>query len=84
MCKVLDKDMIENEMVAYIPGTTRGFPPKVPLYEIVNVFLYKLKTRDQWDRLPVKALFERGLLVGSPFTTTFRNGAGQGSGRTVG
>jgi len=59
MYKVLDKDMIENEIVAYIPGTCRGFPPRVPLHEIVNAILYKLKTGVQWDQLPVKALFER-------------------------
>jgi len=59
MYKVLDKDMIENEIVVYIPRTSRGFPPTVPLYEIVNAILYKLKTGVQWDQLPVKALFER-------------------------
>lgn len=44
MYKVLDKDMIEKEIVAYIPGTSRGFPPTVPLHEIVNAILFKLKT----------------------------------------
>jgi transposase len=58
MYKVLDKDMIENEIVAYIPRTVRGFPPRVPLHEIVNAILYKLKTGVQWEQLPVKALFE--------------------------
>ena len=59
MYTVLDKDTIENEIVAYIPKTSRGFAPKVPLYEIVNAILYKLKTGVQWNQLPVKALFEK-------------------------
>ena len=58
MYKVLDKDMIEKEIVAYIPRTSRGFPPTVPLHEIVNAILYKLKTGVQWEQLPVKALFD--------------------------
>ncbi len=44
MHKVLDKNMIEMEIVAFIPRTKRGFPPTVPLTEIVNAILYKLKT----------------------------------------
>lgn len=58
MHKVLDKDMIENEIVPYIPRASRGFPPTVPLCEIVIAILYKLKTGVQWNQLPVKALFE--------------------------
>lgn len=42
----------------YIPRASRGFPPRVPPCEIVNVILYKLKTGVQWNQLPVKALFE--------------------------
>ncbi len=58
MYKVLDKDMIESEIVAFIPKAERGFPPRVPLHEIVNAILYKLKTGVQWEYLPVAALFE--------------------------
>ncbi len=57
MYSVLDKDMIEMEIVPFIPRTKRGFPPTVPVAEIVNAILYKLKTGVQWNRLPVKALF---------------------------
>jgi len=59
MYTVLDKDMIEKEIVAYIPRTSRGFPPTVPLHQIVNAILYKLKTGVQWHQLPTRALFER-------------------------
>jgi len=55
--KVLDKDMIELEIVPYLPVTKRGFKPRVPLYEIINAILYKLKTGVQWEYLPVESLF---------------------------
>jgi len=42
MYTVLDKDTIEIEIVPLIPKTQRGFPPTVPLVEIVNAILYKL------------------------------------------
>ena len=58
MYTVLDKDTIEMEIVPLIPKTQRGFPPTVPLVEIINAILYKLKTGVQWHQLPVKALFE--------------------------
>jgi len=54
---VLDKDMIETEIVPYLPGQSRGFPPTVPIVEIVNAILYKLKTGVHWCLLPVGALF---------------------------
>lgn len=57
MYKILDKDTIEMEIVCHIPRTSRGFPPTVPLTEIVNAILYKLKTGVHWHLLPVKALF---------------------------
>lgn len=44
MYTVLDKDTIEMEIIPHIPRTKRGFPPTVPLVEIVNAILYKLKT----------------------------------------
>src|SRR5680860_770452 len=62
MYKVLDKDIIEMEIVLYLPKTKRGFKPKAPLYEIVNAILYKLKTGIQWEYLPVESLFGNRLL----------------------
>jgi transposase len=59
MYSVLDKDIIEKEIIPHIPKTKRGFPPTVPLVEIINAILYKLKTGVQWHQLPVKALFEQ-------------------------
>jgi len=63
MYTVLDKDTIEMEILPYIPRTKRGFPPTVPLVEIVNAILYKLKTGVQWHQLPVNALFEQNILT---------------------
>lgn len=63
MYTVLDKDTIEMEIVPLIPRARRGFPPTVPLAEIINAILYKLKTGVQWHQLPVKALFERHSLT---------------------
>jgi transposase len=57
MYQVLSKDMIELEIVPYLPETKRGFKPKAPLYEIINAILYKLKTGVQWEYLPVDSLF---------------------------
>lgn len=63
MYTVLDKYTIEMEIVPLIPKTKRGFPPTVPLVEIINAILYKLKTGVQWNQLPVKALFDGQPLV---------------------
>ena len=57
MYKMLDKDTIEIEIVPYIPNGKRGFAPTVPLVEIINSILYKLKTGVQWEYLPVSSLF---------------------------
>lgn len=58
MYKVLDKDIIEMEIVPNIPMPRRRFPPpRVELSEIVNAVLYKMKTGVQWEYLPVTALF---------------------------
>ena len=43
MYTVLDKDTIEMEIVPLIPKTKRGFPPTVPLVEIIGSELNLLK-----------------------------------------
>ena len=62
MYQVLSKDMIELEIVPYLPQTKRGFKPQAPLCEIVNAILYKLKTGVQWEYLPVESLFSDKVL----------------------
>lgn len=62
MYKVLSKDTIELEIVPYIPVGKRGFKSKVPLCEIINCILYKLKTGIQWYLLPILQLFSKEVL----------------------
>ena len=62
MYSVLDKDIIKREIVPYLPLAKRGFQATVPLEEIVNAVLYKLKTGVQWHQLPLKSLFDDDLL----------------------
>jgi len=60
--QVLDKDTIEMEIVPHIPISFKGSSPRVPLVEIINSILYKLKTGLQWHLLPVKSLFSENPL----------------------
>lgn len=62
MYRVLDKDIIEMEIVPHIPLPKRGFAPTVRLCEIVNAILYKMKSGVQWELLPVTALFPKKVL----------------------
>jgi len=68
MYKVLSKAIIEVEIVPHLPIVNGGSSPRVPLSEIVNCILYKLKTGIQWHMLPVESLFtEKALHYKSVF-----------------
>lgn len=54
--------MIESSIVCHLPTPRRGFGPTVPLREIVNAILYKLKSGVHWSLLPVRALFSGKVL----------------------
>ena len=41
----------------------RGFPPTVPLVEIVNAIIYKLKTGVQWHQLPIKEIVNQSVPI---------------------
>lgn len=56
MYEVLDKDIIEFEIVKYIPKIREVFVPESSTVAIVNAILYKLKTGLQWHLLPVRSL----------------------------
>jgi hypothetical protein len=45
------------EIVSHIPGPKSGFSLTVPLYEIIDAVLRKLKTGVRWERLPVTSMF---------------------------
>ena len=62
MYQLVSKDIIEMEIVPNIPTQKRGFGTTVPLSEIINSILYKLKTVVQWEYLPVESLFSEKVL----------------------
>ena len=70
---VLDKDIIEMEIVAHIPLPKRGFAPTVPLVELVNAILYKLKTGVEWEFLPTQLLFSDKVLSYKTVLGHYRN-----------
>ena len=63
MYSVLHKDIIKSEIVPHLPLAKRGFQVRVPLEELVNAVLYKLKTGVQLHQLPVKSLFGDDVLT---------------------
>jgi len=54
---ILDKDTIEMEIVPNIPIAQRGFPPRVPVAEIINTILYKLKDRSSMASIACRFSF---------------------------
>ena len=42
---------------------SRGFDPTVPIHEIIEAILYRLKTGCQWRELPVKQFFSGNVLT---------------------
>lgn len=60
-------------MVPLIPKQKRDFHTKVPLLEITNAILYKLKTGIQWHQLSVKALFDGDILTWNAVYYHYRN-----------
>lgn len=63
MYYVLDKDIINMEIIPHLSIAKRGYCTKSHLVEIVNVILYKLKTGIQWEYLPVSSLFSEVVLI---------------------
>lgn len=61
--EILSKDIIEQWILPHLPLGKRGFSSKVPLYQIVMLILYRLKTGCQWRQLPVKQFFEEQRLT---------------------
>jgi transposase len=63
MYKILDKDIINSEILPHLSLGKRGFDITVDKIELVNAILYKLKTGCQWAFLPVKQLFSDVILT---------------------
>jgi transposase len=62
MYQILDKDIINMEILPYLSVAKRGYTIRSQLVEIVNAILYKLKTGIQWAYLPVRSLFSEVVL----------------------
>lgn len=59
---IISKDMIEKWILPQLPVGSRGFETTVPITEIVECILYRLKTGCQWRELPTKAFFKQKVL----------------------
>lgn len=44
MYKILDKDTIKDEILPHLPRAKRGFQVTVPLEEMIDAIIFKLKT----------------------------------------
>jgi len=51
----LSKKFITQNILRYLPQSNLGRKPKIPLWRIVKMIIYKLKTGVQWRELPIKA-----------------------------
>lgn len=51
----LTKKFITQNILIYLPQSKLGRKPKIPLWRIVKMIIYKLKTGCQWREIPVKA-----------------------------
>lgn len=84
MYQVLSKDIIELEIIPHISISKKGPDISVPIVELVNCILYKLKTGIQWEFLPVDALFTRGALHSKTVLGHYRRWCQQGPGKFAG
>ncbi len=57
MYQVLDKYTIEMKIIPQMSIVRKGLEISVPIVELINFILYKLKTGVQWELLPVDNLF---------------------------
>ncbi len=60
--RMLSKNTIEKWIIPHLSVGSRGFEPTVPLSELVEAILYRLKTGCQWRELPTKEFFEGTIL----------------------
>lgn len=60
---ILSKDIIEKWILPHLPIGTRGFSIGVPLEELVECILHRLKTGCQWRELPTRQFFVSGTIL---------------------
>jgi transposase len=51
---ILSKNTIETWIIQHLTVGSRGFEPTVPIHEIIEAILHRLKTGCQWRELPTK------------------------------
>lgn len=59
----LSKKIINAIIVKYLPETTTGRKPTIPLWRVVKMIIHRLKTDCQWRELPVRAFCRDKLIT---------------------
>ena len=59
---ILSKNTIDTWIIPHLTVGSRGFDPTVPVHEIVEAILHRLKTGCQWRELPTKQFFSDTIL----------------------
>jgi transposase len=59
---ILSKNTIDKWIIPQLTIGSRGFDPTVPINEIVEAILHRLKTGCQWRELPTKQFFSGTIL----------------------
>ncbi|MEK6479900.1 transposase [Catalinimonas sp. 4WD22] len=62
---IISKSMIEKWILPHLSYGRRGFKTTVPIVEIVECILYRLKTGCQWREVPTKQFFTVKVLAWS-------------------
>jgi transposase len=61
----LSKKFITKNLLPHLSQTNLGRKPKVPLWRIVKMIIYRLKSGCQWRELPIPAFCNRILVNGN-------------------
>jgi len=56
--EILEKSTIEEYMIPHLSKRKRGPKPKITVYQLVMIVLYRLKTGCQWRCIPIKEFTE--------------------------
>jgi transposase len=59
---ILSKNTIDTWIIPHLTVGSRGFDPTVPIHEIIEAILHRLKTGCQWRELPTKQFFSNTIL----------------------
>ena len=59
---ILSRNTIETWIIPHLTVGSRGFDPTVPIHEIIEAILHRLKTGCQWRELPTKQFFSDTIL----------------------